>query len=83
MVATRESLDRFHQFALQQIEASDSSLSFDEVYEQWRIEHPSQEEFDADARAIQESLRDMENGETGRDFEEFMSDFRKRNRLSE
>ena len=54
---------------------AEGAVSLDELYDRWREVHPAAE----DALAVQASLQDMERGETGRPFEEFAADFRKRN----
>ena len=55
------------------------ALSLDELFDQWRIRHPQAD----DARAIRASIRDMEEGETGRPFDQFAEEFRRRNDLRE
>lgn len=67
------------QFARERIDAGSSPHSIDELYDEWREAHDSLE----DSLAVAASLRDMEAGDTGRDFESFFaSDFRQRNRVA-
>jgi hypothetical protein len=44
-----------------------------------QLDEPSADTKPEDVLAIQASLRDMERGETGQDFEEFLREFRRRN----
>ncbi|MBS0204658.1 MAG: hypothetical protein JSS49_17270 [Planctomycetes bacterium] len=70
-----EELESFTKFARERIDAGNSRSSVDELYDEWREAHASHE----DKLAIAASLRDMEAGETGRDFDSFANDFRQRN----
>lgn len=56
-----------------------AATSLDELYDRWREVHPAME----DALAVQASLRDMEGGESGRPFGEFVADFSRRNKMSD
>ena len=51
--------------------------SLDELYDRWRDQYFRE----IDALAIEASLADMRGGETGRPFDEFAAEFRKRNSL--
>ena len=75
MATTEQDIDRFARFAKERIASGRAKLSIDELFDQWRIQHPPEE----DTLAIQASLRDIERGETGRPFGEFAREFRKRN----
>jgi hypothetical protein len=57
------------QFARERIDAGSSPHSIDELYDEWREAHDSLE----DSLAVAASLRDMEAGDTGRDFESFFA----------
>jgi len=71
-----EKIEDFTRFAKSH---SSEDVTIDELYDRWR-ERTFQE---TDALAVEASLRDMEQGETGRPFDEFAGEFRKRNNLSE
>jgi len=58
---------------------SSEDITMDELFDRWR-ERTFQE---TDALAVEASLRDMEQGDTGRPFKEFAGEFRKRNHLGE
>ena len=77
MATTEQEIERFAQFAKEQIANGGAEISIDELFDQWRIQHPPA----ADVLAIKASLRDMENGETGRSFEQFAEEFCKRNSI--
>ncbi len=77
MATTEHEIESFSQFAKSQLELRGSDTSLDELFDEWRLKHPSSE----DALAIEASIRDMEDGETGRSFDDFSADFRKRNNL--
>jgi hypothetical protein len=76
---TSELIEDFAQFAREQVNLRGESLPLDNLFDEWRILNPPSEDWPA----IQASLRDMENGETGRPFEDFVSEFSQRNNLRE
>jgi hypothetical protein len=78
MSTLQQEFDAFTAFVRQRIGGA-SDATIDDLYDQWREARPASE----DALAIKASLADMENGETGRPFGEFVADFRKRNRIAE
>lgn len=77
MASIQQELESFTQFARQKIQAGGPDVSMDELYDQWREAHFASE----DAAAILASIRDMEQGEKGRDFSAFAGDFAKRNEI--
>lgn len=77
MATTEQEVESFAQFARGRLARGDEELSIDELFDLWRLEHPPAE----DALAIKASLRDMQRGETGRPFEEFADEFRRRNNI--
>ncbi len=70
-------VDEFSLFAKAPISSGASVTSLVELLDKWLDENPSQD----DLLAIQASLRDMEQGETGTAFDEFTAEFRNRNGL--
>lgn len=72
-------LNAFNQFITTQLKTG-SNLTPEEAVEQWRAMHPSDDAADLEA-AIQEALDDIEAGEKGIPFDEFMREFRIRNGL--
>ena len=79
MSTIQQELESFTRFAEQKIRSVGADVSIDELYDQWREGHSTPD----DAAAITASLRDMENGERGREFADFADDFSKRNGISE
>ena len=71
-------IQEFTSFAIEHLSTGDVN-SLDELYDRWREVHPAAE----DALAVKASLRDMDNGETGRPFNEFASEFSKRNNITD
>ena len=59
MLATRELIDSFHQFAVTQLRNGGAALTIDEVYERWRAELEREET----VRAIQVGIDQIERGE--------------------
>lgn len=74
MAILNEEIEDFAAFARQH---SKDAGSLDELYDRWR----QQSYCDVDARAVEVSLRDMLAGDTGRPFNEFATEFRKRNKI--
>ena len=72
MSTTLQELEEFTRFARQQLADAPQIATLDALFDAWREQHPSME----DALAIQASLRDLEQGVTGRAFEEFASEKR-------
>ncbi|MCA9236264.1 MAG: hypothetical protein KDA44_12395 [Planctomycetales bacterium] len=70
-------LAAFTAFAQARLGAGEQ-VSLDELYDQWRLAQPS----DDDVQAVQAALRDMAAGETGRPFDEFAAEFRARHGLT-
>lgn len=75
MSTSEAEIDSFAQFAKGQLSRGGEGPSLDELFDQWRIRHPRAE----DAPAIRASIRDMESGDTGRPFDQFAEEFRRRN----
>lgn len=72
---TIELIESFSQFARARVDQAGSDLAIDDLYDEWRAQHPPED----DLLAIKASLRDMEQGETGRPFDDFAAAFRSRN----
>ncbi len=81
MSVTREELDRFHEFAASLIAASQSDLTWRQLFGRWRLENPSVDEHADDIVAIQEALDAMDAGRM-RAFASFDSDFRERHNIA-
>lgn len=75
-MATKEQIDSFHRFALEQLDNGGSTKTLDELYDQWRYANLSEEEHAENVAAIQASIDDMNNGHTGRDAAEIEKELR-------
>ncbi|MEO1998918.1 MAG: hypothetical protein ABGZ17_27030 [Planctomycetaceae bacterium] len=80
-MATQEQIDSFHRFATDQLENGGRNKTIDEIYDQWRIENQSPQEFEENVAAIQGAIDDMNGGDMGRDADEVIADARHRYKL--
>lgn len=80
-MATQEQIDSFHRFATQQLQNGGRDKSVDELYDQWRFENQSAEEFEENVAAIQGAIDDMNAGDMGRDADEIIAEVRNRYKL--
>lgn len=76
---TTELIESFSEFAKAKVDQAGNDLSIDDLYDEWRTQHPPAD----DLLAIKASLRDMENGDTGRAFDDFAAEFRHGNGIRE
>ena len=58
MSTTEHDIASFNNFALRKIESGESDLTIDELFDQWRIESPSDELYAENVAAIVWALRD-------------------------
>jgi hypothetical protein len=65
MASVEQDLDQFTSFARKQITSGRHGLTIDELFDQWRMENPSDEKYTEDVAAVQASLQDFNNGERG------------------
>lgn len=75
-MATQEQIDSFHRFATEQLRNGGRERTVDELYDQWRFENQSPEEFEENVAAIQGAIDDMNAGDTGRDADEVIAEVR-------
>ena len=74
-------LEAFHQFIADTLANGGVSLTPEECVDLWRAQNPGEEELRAGGAAIEEALADMEGGDLGAPFSDFMAEFRARKRL--
>ena len=79
MAATTRELQSFYEFVEQRLHARTCDRSLDDLFSEWRACNPTPEELEANALAVRASLRDMDEGDTGRPIDEFAAEFRQRN----
>ena len=65
MATIEQDLADFTSYARQKIEAGERNFSIDELFDQWRAENPSDEQYAENVAAIQASIQDYKNGERG------------------
>jgi hypothetical protein len=76
-------LASFYQFVGVKLNQKDADLSPEDVLDQWRAEHPIDDDDDVDdVTAVKQALADMAAGDEGRPFEEFVREFQHRHGLS-
>jgi hypothetical protein len=78
---TAERLASFYHFATDRLAEGGAQPSLDELYDEWRIENPTPEEFAANVAAIQEALDEMNSGVPGRDAGEIVRELREKYQL--
>ena len=65
MATTEQDLRSFTSFVKQQIESGEAALTIDELFDQWRLENPSDTLYSENVAAINASIQDFQNGERG------------------
>lgn len=65
MSTAEQDVNNFAIFALQRIEAGERDLTIDELFDQWRAENPSDQQFAENVAAVQASMQDYKDGERG------------------
>ena len=65
MATAEQDIASFTNFARQKIEAGERDLTIDELFDQWRIENPSDEQHAENVAAMQASIDDFKRGERG------------------
>jgi hypothetical protein len=65
MATTEQELASFTSYARSRIESGQGELSIEELFDQWRAENPSEEQYAESVAAIQASIEDFKNGDRG------------------
>jgi hypothetical protein len=79
MSATFDQLAAFQQFAVQKVDAGEAE-SLEELFDLWRLEHPTPEEQADIHAAIRQGLADIKAGR-GRPAEDVMAELAKKHNL--
>jgi hypothetical protein len=79
MPTTTAELQSFYQFAEERLRNGGCDQTLDDLYAEWRACNPLPSELDDNVRALRASLRDMDEGQTGRSLDDFAAEFRQRN----
>lgn len=66
MPISREQIESFHHFAVQQLEAGGADTTIDELFDAWRARNPTPEEVAENVAAVNASIEDFEKGKRGR-----------------
>lgn len=64
-MATKQQIDSFHQFALDQIDNGGAELSIDDLYQLWRATNPTANELAESVAAVKAAYADFQSGDTG------------------
>jgi len=75
-MSTRTELERFHQFATEQLDLSDFEPSLDELYQMWRTSHLAADELAESVQAVQSALADMAAGDSGIPADDHLAELR-------
>jgi hypothetical protein len=65
MTTAEQELNSFTSYARQIISSGRRDLSIDELFDQWRMENPSDESYAENLAAINASIREFRAGERG------------------
>ncbi len=65
MTTAQKDLDNFTTYARQVIASGQRDLSIDELFDQWRAENPSDEQYAENVAAVNASIQDFKRGERG------------------
>jgi hypothetical protein len=65
MSTAEHDIASFTNFAMQKIGAGHRDLTIDQLFDQWRIENPSDEQFADNVAAIRASIDDFKAGDRG------------------
>lgn len=65
MSTAEQDVNSFANFALHKIESGERNLSIDELFDRWRAENPSDEQYAENVAAVRASIQDYNNGERG------------------
>ena len=76
MATIEEQLASFQRFVAEQLAAGTEKSTIDELYDQWRVENPTDSELDENVAAVKASLQDLHNGDRGMPHDEHMRDLR-------
>lgn len=65
MATTEQELDSFMRFVQHRVGTGDTEASLDELFDLWRHENPSDEQYAENVAAIAASIEDFTKGERG------------------
>ena len=65
MATAEQELASFTSFARQKIDSGKRDLSIEELFDQWRAENPSDQQYAENVAAVQASIEDFKQGQRG------------------
>lgn len=71
-MATKQEIESFHHFALQEVESGGAAPSMDELFHQWSSSRPTDRELAESVAAVKAAYADYLAGDTGRPVHEMM-----------
>jgi len=83
MPVTESELEQFHRFAAEKLAAGTEPDSLQDLLDLWYSENPDPRVMQDDILAVKAALRDLDNGDRGIPYEEFMHELRTRYALDE
>lgn len=78
MTTAEKDIASFTSYVRQKIEAGGSDLTIDELFDQWRMENPSDKQYAENVAAIKESIRDYKAGDRGTVAGELSAELRRK-----
>ena len=65
MATAEQDIDSFTRYVREKIDSGQGHLTIDELFDQWRVENPSDEQYAENVAAVQASIDDFNHGERG------------------
>lgn len=65
MSTAEQEIAAFTNYAMLRIASGECDLTIDQLFDQWRLENPSDAQYAENVAAIQASIRDFQSGERG------------------
>jgi hypothetical protein len=78
MPTTREEVQGFVRYATEHLDNGGAHHTIEELFEMWRYENPSQEQYDRDFASVMASIEDYRNGERGRPVDPDSTELRRK-----
>ena len=73
---TKEQINNFSRFAVEQLNGGGASLSMDELYDLWRRQNPDPDAYAENVAAVNVAIQDYKAGDRGRPAGELTRELR-------
>jgi hypothetical protein len=73
---TKEQINDFSRFAVEQLNSGGAALSMDELYDLWRRQNPDPDEYTENVAAVNAAIHDYKAGDRGRPAGELSRELR-------